>query len=88
MELLENGVHGAVTTLWIDYESVETIHLYLYADLKLEEEVLAKTTPTSGIPARHRPEGEILDFRHILGLFRVRCPRTHERCPSFTVNSE
>jgi site-specific recombinase XerD len=45
MELLQAGVDLAVIALWLGHESVETTQIYLQANLALQEEILAKTTP-------------------------------------------
>jgi site-specific recombinase XerD len=62
MELLQAGVDRAVIALWLGHESVETTQIYLEANLALKEEILAKTTPPDGTPARYRADDELLAF--------------------------
>jgi Phage integrase family len=45
MGLLQAGVDRAVIALWLGHESVETMQIYLEANLAMKEEILAKTTP-------------------------------------------
>jgi hypothetical protein len=51
-----------VIALWLGHESVETTQIYLYADLALKEQALAKTRPLKGAPQRFRPDDELLAF--------------------------
>jgi site-specific recombinase XerD len=62
MNLLHAGIDRALIALWLGHESVETTQMYIDADLKLKEEILAKTaTPTS--PAvRYQPGDKLLAF--------------------------
>ena len=62
MELLQAGVDLAVIALWLGHESVETTQIYLQANLALQEEILAKTTPPEGKPGRYRPDDQLLAF--------------------------
>lgn len=62
MELLQSGVDRAVIALWLGHESVETTQIYLEANLKMKEEILAKTTPVEGKPGRYRPDDQLLAF--------------------------
>lgn len=62
MELLQAGVDRAVIALWLGHESVETTQIYLEANLKMKEEILAKTTPVEGKPGRYRPDDQLLAF--------------------------
>ena len=62
MELLQEGVDRAVIALWLGHESVETTQIYLDANLKLKEEILAKTTSPDGKPGRYRADDELLAF--------------------------
>ena len=66
MELLQAGVDLAVIALWLGHESVETTQIYLQANLALQEEILAKTTPPEGKPGRYRPDDQLLAFRKSL----------------------
>lgn len=42
MTLLQHGVDRAVIVLWLGHESVETTKMYLHADMRMKERVLAK----------------------------------------------
>ena len=66
MTLLQNGVDRAVIALWLGHESVETTYIYLHADLALKEQALAKTTPTKILPARFKPNDQLLCFLNSL----------------------
>ena len=49
--------------LWLGHESVETIQIYLEANLAMKEKILAKTTPPDGgKPGRYRPGDGLLTF--------------------------
>jgi site-specific recombinase XerD len=62
MELLQAGVDRAVIALWLGHESVETTQIYLEANLKMKEEILAKTIPVEGKPGRYHPDDQLLAF--------------------------
>lgn len=62
MDLLHEGVEQSVIALWLGHESIETTQIYLDANLKLKEEILAKTTPPNGKPGRYRPDDKLLAF--------------------------
>jgi hypothetical protein len=46
----------------LEHESVETIQIYLHADLRQKEEALAKVTTLDTPPGRFRPDDELLAF--------------------------
>ena len=62
MELLQNGVARSVIALRLGHESVETIYVYLHADLVLEEQAMARTIPGGMPPERYRPVDEVPAF--------------------------
>jgi len=62
MELLQAGVDRSVIALWLGHESVETTQIYLEANLKMKEEILAKTIPVEGKPGRYHPDDQLLGF--------------------------
>lgn len=62
MELLRHGVDRAVIALWLGHESMETTQMYLHADMRIKEQALARTTPTSVTPGRYRPTDRLLAF--------------------------
>lgn len=66
MELLQHGVDRAVIALWLGHESVETTQMYVHADLKIKEKILAKTTPVGVRPGRYRPKDHLLAFLNSL----------------------
>ena len=60
---MQAGVDRAVIALWLGHESVETIQIYLEANLAMKEKILAKTTPPDGgKPGRYRPGDGLLTF--------------------------
>jgi len=81
MELLQAGVDLAVIALWLGHESVETTQIYLQANLALQEEILAKTTPPEGKPGRYRPDDQLLAF--LKSLERRENYAEHERAGSW-----
>src|SRR5918995_230351 len=62
MELLGHGVDRAVIALWLGHESVETTQMYLHADMRLKEQVLARTQPLKAPSGRYRPNDKLLAF--------------------------
>ena len=62
MDLLQQGVDRTVIALWLGHETMETVQLYIHADLQMKEQALAKTTPLSVTPGRYRPNDELLEF--------------------------
>ena len=62
MELLHHGIDRSVIALWLGHESVETVQIYIHADMTMKEQVLAKTTPGKTRLARYRPDDHLLTF--------------------------
>jgi len=62
MDLLQHGVDRSVIALWLGHETVETVHVYLHANMELKEKALAKTTSFKGRAGRYRPDDELLTF--------------------------
>ena len=62
MELLQRGVGSAVIALWLGHESVETMRIYLHADLIIKEKAMASTRPVDMPSGRHRPSVALLGF--------------------------
>lgn len=62
MELLQAGTDRSVIAMWLGHESLETTQIYLDADLKLKEQVLAKTTPHDARAGRYRPDDSLMAF--------------------------
>jgi len=62
MELLQAGVDRSVIALWLGHETLDTVQVYLHANLELKEQALAKTKPFKGRPGRYRPDDQLLAF--------------------------
>jgi integrase/recombinase XerD len=62
MDLLQQGVDRTVIALWLGHETMETVQLYIHADLQMKEQALAKTTPLTVTPGSYRPNDELLEF--------------------------
>jgi site-specific recombinase XerD len=62
MDLLQHGVDRSVIALWLGHETLETVNIYIHADLKMKEEALAKTTPLGSSPGRYCPDDRLLAF--------------------------
>ena len=50
MDLLQHGVERSVIALWLGHETMETVQLYIHANLQKTEQALAKTTPLDVVP--------------------------------------
>lgn len=62
MDLLQNGVDRSVIALWLGHETLETVDVYVHANLQMKEKALAKTTPLDVPQGRYRPDDELLTF--------------------------
>ena len=62
MDLLHHGVDRTVIALWLGHETLDTVQVYLHANLELKEQALAKTKPFKGRPGRYRPDDQLLAF--------------------------
>jgi len=62
MELLRRGVDHSVIALWLGHESSETTEIYLHADMKLKEQALKHAMPSGLVPARYKPQDNLLAF--------------------------
>lgn len=62
MELLQHGVDRSVIALWLGHETMDTVQVYLHANLELKEKALAKTRPFNGKPSRYQPDDQLLAF--------------------------
>jgi len=62
MELLQAGVDRALIAIWLGHESLETTQIYLDANLKLKEAILAKMNPMQSKPGRYRPDDQLLSY--------------------------
>ena len=62
MDLLQQGVDHSVIALWLGHETMETVQLYIHANLKIKEQALAKKAPIDVVPGRYRPDDKLLEF--------------------------
>ncbi len=62
MDLLQHGVDRSVIALWLGHEQLETVQVYLHADLQIKERALARTLPLHVRPGRYRPDDQLLAF--------------------------
>ena len=62
MDLLQHGVDRSVIALWLGHETLETVDVYVHANLQMKEEAMAKTTPLDVPPGRYRPDDKLLTF--------------------------
>lgn len=62
MDLLQHGVDRSVIALWLGHETLETVDVYVHANLQMKEQALAKTTPLNVSPGRYFPDDELLAF--------------------------
>jgi integrase/recombinase XerD len=62
MHLLQAGVDIATIALWLGHESIETTHVYLQADLAMQEQALEKLDPIEGGWKRFQAEDALLTF--------------------------
>ena len=62
MNLLHAGVGTAAIALWLGHERLDTVNIYVQADLAAKEEILAKTSTPKGKSSRFRPDDALLAF--------------------------
>lgn len=62
MDLLHHGVDPAVIALWLGHENVETTQIYIHADMRMKEKVLARVTAPPTPSGRFRPDDQLLAF--------------------------
>ena len=62
MALHREGVSEPVIALWLGHESVETVQIYVHADLGIKERALARTTPPRTKPGRYKAQDPLLAF--------------------------
>jgi len=62
MDLLQHGVDRTVIALWLGHENLDTVNVYVHANLQIKEQALAKTAAL-GVPlGRYRPDDQLLAF--------------------------
>jgi site-specific recombinase XerD len=66
MNFVRAGVDVAVIALWLGHESIQTVMIYVHADMALKEQALARTTPFNTKPGRYRPPDALLAFLEAL----------------------
>jgi len=66
MHLLQAGVDIATIALWLGHESIETTHMYLQADLTMQEQALEKLDPIEGEWKRFQADDTLLTFLNSL----------------------
>ena len=66
MHLLQAGVDIATIALWLGHESIETTHMYLQADLAMQEKALEKLDPLEGEWQRFQADDPLLMFLNSL----------------------
>jgi len=62
MNLLQHGVDRTVIALWLGHEKLESVAVYIHANLQMKEQALAKITPLDVTPGRYRPDDDLLAF--------------------------
>ncbi len=62
MDLLQHGVDRSVIALWLGHETLDTVDVYVHANLQMKEQALAKTMPLEVPWARYRPDDQLLVF--------------------------
>ena len=66
IHLLQVGVDIATMALWLGHESIETTHMYLQADLAMQEKALEKLDPLEGGWKRFHADDPLLTFLNAL----------------------
>ena len=62
MELLQSGVDQSVIALWLGHETLDTVQVYVHANLELKEKALAHSQPFTRNSRRYRPGDRLLAF--------------------------
>ena len=62
MNLLHAGADTATIALWLGHERLDTVNIYVAADLAAKERILAKTATPEGKTSRFRPDDVLLAF--------------------------
>ncbi len=62
MDLLQHGVDRTVIALWLGHENIDTVDVYVHANLQIKEQALAKTAALGVPPGRYRPDDQLLAF--------------------------
>ena len=62
MNLLHAGGDTATIALWLGHERLDSVNIYVQADLAAKEKILAKTATPEGKTSRFRPDDALLAF--------------------------
>ncbi|MFC1886768.1 site-specific integrase [Thermodesulfobacteriota bacterium] len=62
MDLLQHGVDRSVIALWLGHETLDTVDVYVHADLQMKEQALAKTASLDAPWGKYRPDDQLLAF--------------------------
>ncbi len=62
MNLLHAGADTAAIALWLGHERLESVNVYVNADLVAKEKILARTTMPEGKASRFRPDDALMAF--------------------------
>lgn len=62
MNLLQAGADTSTIALWLGHENLETVHMYVEADLAMKQKILSKTAVPTGTVKRFRPDDVLLAF--------------------------
>lgn len=66
MELLQSGVDPSMIAIWLGHDRLQTVQIYLDANLTIKEEILAKSMPIPGTLKRYKPGDRLLEFLQAL----------------------
>ena len=66
MNLLHAGADTATIALWLGHERLDTVHVYVQADLAAKQRILEKTSAPGVRAKRFRPDDSLLAFLKVL----------------------
>ena len=66
MHMRQAGIDIDTIALWLGHESIETTHVYLQADLAMQEKALEKLDPIEGVWKRFQADDPLLTFLNSL----------------------
>jgi integrase/recombinase XerD len=66
MHMHQAGIDIDTIALWLGHESIETTHVYLQADLAMQEKALEKLDPIEGVWKRFQADDPLLTFLNSL----------------------
>ena len=62
MNLLASGVDIATVALWLGHDKLDSVNVYVHADLTMKERALDRRTPLKTRASRYRPSDALLGF--------------------------